>query len=142
MPKNEATLHFAEYLENYHCIFTRFFAHIKASVYSVHGRFSNFILYSGAIWRIVAISITAGLYSIDLHCAIANAERQRVRLKVKFLASLTSRSDVMCYYLLVRPLYTCSICPPLHCTTFSRRRHHSLILLSRNACDSTVVATR
>jgi len=28
------------------------------------------------------------------------------------------------------------MCSPLHCTTFSRRRRHSLILCSRNACDS------
>ena len=31
---------------------------------------------------------------------------------------------------------TCSMCPPLHCTMFSRRRCHSPILRSRNACDS------
>ena len=27
---------------------------------SIHFRFSNFILYSGAIWRILIISVTAG----------------------------------------------------------------------------------
>ena len=27
---------------------------------SIHSRFSNFILYSGAIWRIVANSVTEG----------------------------------------------------------------------------------
>jgi len=31
--KNEATLHFAEYLENYQRYLHDFFAHIKASVY-------------------------------------------------------------------------------------------------------------
>jgi len=29
----------------------------------VHSRFSNFISYSGAIWRILTISVTAGLCS-------------------------------------------------------------------------------
>jgi len=40
------------------------FAHINPSVccMSVHSRFSNFISYSGAaIWRILTISVTAGL---------------------------------------------------------------------------------
>jgi len=33
------------------------------------------------------------------------------------------------------------MCSPLHCTTFSRRRRHSLILRSRNACDSCHAVT-
>jgi len=34
--KIEATLHFAQYLENYHTHLQNFFAHIKTSVYSIH----------------------------------------------------------------------------------------------------------
>ena len=42
-------------------IFTRYFAYIKATVYTeyIHSRFSNFISCNGAIWRILTISVTA-----------------------------------------------------------------------------------
>ena len=42
---------------------------------SIHFRFSNFILYSGAIWRILTISVTAGL------CSNSHAERVRLTLQ-------------------------------------------------------------
>jgi len=60
--KNEATLHFAEYLENYR-IYLYDFLHTSRLVYTEYSRFSNCISYSGAIWRILTISVTAGLCS-------------------------------------------------------------------------------
>ena len=50
-PKNEATLHFAEYLENYQTYLHDFCTHQDECILNMyaHSRFTNFILYSGAI---------------------------------------------------------------------------------------------
>jgi len=42
---------------------------------TIHFRFSNFILYSGAIWRILTISVTSGI------CSNSHAERVRLILQ-------------------------------------------------------------